>query len=117
MREEREPKPLGRLVQMLAAGRGWNERLAIGKLSESWAQVVGERVAGRCEPVSLFRGELTIRAEAGAWANELTLLGSTIARAVDEHLGGGMVRSVRVVAGRVGRAQPNPGGTGSSELS
>lgn len=112
MREEREPKPMGQLVDMLIRGRGWNERLAMGRLRSAWGTIVGERVAARSEPVSLRRGVLTIRAEAGAWASELTLLGPTIARAVGEHLEDVPVREVQVVAGLVRPQDPGVDGAG-----
>lgn len=106
MREPREPKPLGELVGALVAGRGWSERMALGRLRDAWPRVVGALVAGRSEPVRLRDGVLTIRVESGAWANELTLLAPTLAVKVDAFLGGGSVRAVKVTAGPIRSPDP-----------
>ncbi|MCA1832816.1 MAG: DciA family protein [Actinomycetota bacterium] len=95
---KREPRPLAELVGLYANGRGWGEHLALGRLRNQWASVVGESVASRSEPFKLSGGVLTIRAETGTWATELTLLGRSLAQRADQALGGGVVREVRVVS-------------------
>lgn len=102
-RAPRDPKPLGELLETLVAGLGWRERLATGRLRDAWARAVGEQVAAHSEPVRLARGVLTVRAESGAWATELALLGTSLAERADAFLGGGLVREVKVVAGESGR--------------
>lgn len=103
MRKERDPKPLGDLLQVLVSGRGWGERMALGRLRDGWAEVVGDLVATRSEPVKLFRGTLTVRVEPGPWASELTLLAATIATKADAFLGGDApVRQVVVAPGSGG---------------
>jgi hypothetical protein len=104
---ERDPKPLGDVLRTMVAGRGWGERMALQRLRESWREVAGEHLSARTEPVKLFRGVLTVRAEGGAWASELTLLAAPIAAKADAFLGGSSVREVRVVAGVV-RAPDEP---------
>lgn len=94
----REPRPLGELIDSMSTTSGWGNRLALGRLRQRWAEVAGNAVAAHSEPVKLDGGVLTIRAEAGAWATELTLLASTLASKADEALGGRFVREVRVVA-------------------
>lgn len=98
-RRAREPRPLADLIEKLSAGKGWGERLALGTLRRRWAEVAGATVAERSEPVRLAAGVLTIRAEAGAWASELTLLGRALAARADAMLGSGLVREVRIVSG------------------
>jgi predicted nucleic acid-binding Zn ribbon protein len=109
-RGEHEPKPLNELMRALVAGRGWHERMSLGRLRDEWASVVGPDVAARSEPVALARGVLTIRADGSAWANELTLLARSVADKADSHLGGGAVHEVKVTAGGPLRsAQERPG--------
>ena len=96
---DRDPTPLGDLLPKLVAGRGWAERMALGRLRESWPSVVGDLISSRSEPVKLARGVLTVRADGGAWASELTLLATSVASKADAFLGGGAVREVRVSAG------------------
>lgn len=76
------------LVSKLVAGRGWGERMALGRLRDAWASVVGAEVAARSEPIRLLRGTLTVRAEGGSWAAELTLLSARLAERADAFLGG-----------------------------
>ena len=99
-KKERDPKPLGDLLQALVQGRGWGPHMALGRLRASWADVVGDQVASRSEPVSLRDGVLTIKADGSAWATELTLLGPSLASTCDAFLGEDAdVRQVRVTAG------------------
>ncbi len=98
-RAERDPTPLGELLNTLVSGRGWDERMRFGRLREEWSSVVGSDVAARSAPVSLSAGVLSIRADGAAWASELTLLARSIVEKVDSYLGGGVVREVRVSAG------------------
>jgi hypothetical protein len=73
--------------------------MAFGRLKDAWLEVVGPQVAARSAPVGLARGVLSIRADGGAWASELTLLARSIVEKADAFLGGGAVREVRVSAG------------------
>ena len=98
----REPTRVGEAVDQLIASRGWEDRLALGRLKAMWATIVGEQIAARSEPIRLEDGRLTIRVEGGAWAAELALLGSTLANSAARFLGAGRVREVAVVAGRPG---------------
>ena len=98
-RGEGDPKPLGELLSSLVSGRGWDEHMRFGRLRDEWASVVGPDVAARSTPVALSAGVLSIRADGGAWATELTLLARSIVDKVDSYLGGGVVREVRVSAG------------------
>jgi predicted nucleic acid-binding Zn ribbon protein len=86
---------------MYSAGRGWGERLTLGRLRNQWPAVVGASVAARSEPVKLAAGVLTIRAESGAWATELTLLAKQLLARMGDQLGAGVVRDVRVVVGHM----------------
>lgn len=109
-REPREPARIGDLLRRLVSARGWEERVGAGSLRANWAAVVGEQVAARSEPVRLQDGVLTLFAESGAWATELTLLAPSIAQKADAYLGGDRVREVRILARERGRraAAPDP---------
>ena len=106
-RKSKEPTRVSEAVGALVSERGWEERMALGRLKANWHQVVGENVAARSEPIRLESGRLTIRVEGGAWAAELALLGSSLATSAAQFLGAGQVREVAVVAGPVrGRSSP-----------
>lgn len=108
---EREPAPLSELIGRLAGERGWEDRVAAGRLRTRWAEVVGDHVASHSEPVALADGVLLVRADGGAWATELALLAPRVAAQADAFLGGGVVREARVVGGgSPGRRRPGGGG-------
>jgi len=93
-----DPRPVGELLDGLAERPGWGEHLALGRLRERWAEVAGAVVAAHSEPVRIEDGALVIRAESGAWATELSLLGRVLAARAGTVLGAGSVGSVRVVS-------------------
>jgi predicted nucleic acid-binding Zn ribbon protein len=59
--------------------------------------LVGERLASETAPTSLDDGVLTVSATSGPWGAQAGFLHEEIRRKADEALGGGVVRSVRVV--------------------
>jgi predicted nucleic acid-binding Zn ribbon protein len=85
--------------------RGWDTALALGRLRASWAQVVGDQIAARSEPIKLENGRLTVRVEGGAWAAELALLGQELATRSARFLGLDLVQEVAVVTGSPNRDQ------------
>ncbi len=95
-----DPVRVSRVLGRMIESGGWRERLALGRLRSQWGQVVGDQVAAHSAPVKLASGTLTLRAESGAWASELALLAPRLAAASDRWLGGGLVKDVRVYAGR-----------------
>lgn len=100
MKGDHDPVSIGELLGRMVEQMGWEERVALGTLRRDWAAVVGDQVAAHSEPVRLADGVLTVRAEAGAWATELTLLAASMADKAARHLGGGTaVREARVVVG------------------
>lgn len=95
---EDDPVPVGQILSKLTSRTGWAERMTLGRLRMSWADIVGEHIAARSEPVKLEDGILHIRADGSAWATELTLLSSSITQKAAAFLGGELVRDVRVSA-------------------
>jgi hypothetical protein len=68
-----------------------------------WREAVGPRVASRAEPAELDRGVLTIRVATSVWANELSLLSTTLLARLQEL--GAPVSTLRF---RVGPMQEPP---------
>lgn len=102
-REGSDPALVSEAVKQLVTERGWEEQMALGRLKARWAEVVGDQIAARSEPLRLEGGRLTIRVEGGPWAAELALLGSSLASTAAHFLGPGHVREVAVIAGSVNR--------------
>jgi predicted nucleic acid-binding Zn ribbon protein len=93
------------LIDGLSHAGGWAERLVLGKLRGLWPEVAGPVVAGHSEPASLAGGVLTIRADSGVWATELTLLSHQLLARTERALGPGFVGEIRVVAAPSGPAR------------
>ena len=96
---EQDPTPIAAALKLVADDEGWEVPLALGKLRENWAAVVGPAIAARSEPLRLEAGRLTVRVEPGAWAAELALMGRDVATAAGGYLGGDLVQEVAIVTG------------------
>lgn len=66
-------------------------------LRARWAEVVGAEVADHVVPEGFEDAVLTLRADSTAWATQVRLLLADLHRVVDEAVGGGVVRGLRVV--------------------
>jgi predicted nucleic acid-binding Zn ribbon protein len=101
------PTPVGDSVETLLRRRGWGERLRAATAWNRWADMVGEDLAQHCEPVRLAGGTLVVRAESQIWATQLRYLLPQLRARVEEVLGEGSVRDVRLVVGPLeGREHP-----------
>jgi hypothetical protein len=72
--------------------------MQLGRLGRSWAAVVGDRLAGESEPVSLEGGTLLVRVTSPAWAQQIRFLAEQVRARANEVLGRDSVAQVRVVA-------------------
>lgn len=66
-----------------------------------WAEVVGDELATRTQPVSLKSGVLRIRVGSGAWATEVRYLADKIAAAANGMVGSEIVSEVEVSVGKL----------------
>ncbi len=92
--DERDPAPLGRIVDRAMAELGWVAPLAEARLMSQWATVVGADIASRCQPVNLVDGELKVSAESTAWATQLRMMAPQILARITRELPPGMVRKL-----------------------
>lgn len=87
-----------RLQRFLAKSlKEWKaeDAVAAGRVFSLWPTIVGEAIAARTRPRFLRGGVLFVEAASSAWANELTMLKPRILKALDTHLGKGLIRDVR----------------------
>jgi hypothetical protein len=85
--------------------------MALGELGRRWPSVVGERLAQECSPARLEAGVLVIRVTSAAWAAQLRFLTNEVRQRVNDVLGDGGVREVRVVLGDRAGGEPSREGT------
>lgn len=109
------PTRLGADLQRFVDRQGWGERLRGADAWGRWDEIVGPDLAVHCEPVRLAGGILTVRAESQVWATQLRYLVSGLRANLDEALGAGAVRDVRLVVGALeGRRVPDVDDAGGS---
>ncbi|MEV2201078.1 DUF721 domain-containing protein [Streptomyces fradiae] len=97
----RDPLPLGAAINRLITERGWETPAAVGGVMGRWPQIVGEDLAKHCVPLRYDEdpGErvLTVQCDSTAWATQLRLLAPRLVARLNEDLGHGTVRQIRVL--------------------
>jgi predicted nucleic acid-binding Zn ribbon protein len=91
-----DPQPLTGAIDSLIEGRGWRQRRAIGSVFGRWAEIVGRDLAAHTRPDSFADGELAVTADSTAWATQVRLLAPVLVRRLNDELGDGSVRRVKV---------------------
>ncbi|MEU7381593.1 MULTISPECIES: DciA family protein [unclassified Streptomyces] len=94
----RDPMALGAAINRLITERGWEAPAAVGGVMGRWPQIVGADVAKHCVPDRYDEDErvLSVRCDSTAWATNLRLLAPTLVARLNEDLGHGAVRTIRV---------------------
>ncbi|MFF5567736.1 DciA family protein [Streptomyces sp. NPDC012623] len=97
----RDPLPLGAAISRLITERGWETPAAVGGVMGRWPQIVGEDLAKHCVPQRYDDGHdervLTVRCDSTAWATQLRLLAPRLVARLNEDLGHGTVRTIKVL--------------------
>ncbi|MEU5087116.1 DciA family protein [Streptomyces sp. NPDC021356] len=94
----RDPMALGAAINRLITERGWETPAAVGGVMGRWPQIVGADVAKHCVPERYDEDErvLAVRCDSTAWATNLRLLAPTLVARLNEDLGHGAVRLIKV---------------------
>ena len=92
-----EPVELGEVIDRLLSEQLFARGMPVAKLAAAWSEVVGQRLASETAPTALEAGVLTIAATSGPWGAQARFLENEIRSRADDALGGGRVRSVRVI--------------------
>ncbi|GFH36657.1 DUF721 domain-containing protein [Streptomyces pacificus] len=119
----RDPLPLGAAINRLITERGWETPAAVGGVMGRWPQIVGEDLARHCVPLRFDEDPgqrvLTVQCDSTVWATQLRLLAPRLVARLNEALGQGTVRVIRVLGpgGPVRRFGPlrAPGSTGPGD--
>ncbi|GGP70706.1 DUF721 domain-containing protein [Streptomyces sp. L500] len=101
----RDPLPLGAAINRLITERGWETPAAVGGVMGRWPQIVGEQLALHCEPQKYDEDArvLTVQCDSTAWATQLRMLAPTLVARLNDDLGQGTVKTIKVLG---------PGGPG-----
>ncbi|WP_329460235.1 DUF721 domain-containing protein [Streptomyces sp. NBC_01497] len=97
----RDPLPLGAAINRLITERGWEAPAAVGGVMGRWSEIVGEELAKHCVPERFDEGHdervLTVLCDSTAWATQLRLLAPRLLARLNEDLGHGTVRLIKVL--------------------
>ncbi|MFC5907515.1 DUF721 domain-containing protein [Streptacidiphilus monticola] len=94
----RDPQPLGAAISRLIEERGWEAPAAVGGVMGRWPEIVGREIAVHCEPEHFDEEErvLSVRCSSTAWATQLRLLAPQLVARLNNDLGRGTVRFLKV---------------------
>ncbi|AXE87203.1 MULTISPECIES: DciA family protein [unclassified Streptomyces] len=95
----RDPMALGAAINRLITERGWEAPAAVGGVMGRWPQIVGEKLADHCLPQRYDEDEriLIVQCESPVWATEVRRLAPTLVARLNEDLGHGTVRQIKVM--------------------
>lgn len=120
-RDGRDPLPLGSAIERLKTERGWEMPMAVGGVMGRWPQIVGPANAEHCRPETYDDDQrvLSVRCDSTAWATQLRMLAPQLVRRLNEDLGEGTVKLIKVLPPggpprRYGRLRA-PGSTGPGD--
>ncbi|MFI6640432.1 DUF721 domain-containing protein [Streptomyces sp. NPDC050504] len=119
----RDPMALGSAINRLITERGWETPAAVGGVMGRWPQIVGEDLAKHTVPLRYDEEPdervLTVQCDSTAWATQVRLLAPTLVARLNEDLGHGTVRMIKVLGpgGPARRYGPlrAPGSTGPGD--
>ncbi|WP_329384978.1 DUF721 domain-containing protein [Streptomyces sp. NBC_01716] len=94
----RDPLSLGAAINRLITERGWEKPAAVGGVMGRWPQIVGDDLAKHCVPERYEEDEriLTVVCDSTAWATQLRLLAPRLVARLNEDLGHGTVKVIKV---------------------
>lgn len=91
----REPKGVGDVLEQITADLGWDSPIAKAELVASWADMVGADTAAHAAPIGIEGGELVVRCDSTAWAQQLRMMRAGILTRIGERFPAAGVESVR----------------------
>ena len=95
--KKEDPEKLSNILSDLVTTRDWKKGIAEGTLFTKWREIVGNEIADHCEPITLFEGRLTIKAESTAWATQLRLITPDLLKNIRSRSEGALVEELTVI--------------------
>ncbi len=95
--KKEDPEKLSNILSDLVSTRDWKKGIAEGTLFTKWREIVGNEIADHCEPITLFEGRLTIKAESTSWATQLRLITPDLLENIRSRSEGALVEELTVI--------------------
>ena len=96
-----DPKLVGDVLSELVEKRDWVRGLAEGNIFTDWANIVGNEIAERANPISLSEGRLTIQSNSTAWATQLNLIKDDLLKTISNTAPGALVEELHIIGPNV----------------
>src|SRR5699024_11768108 len=94
----RDPAGSDSVLKKVLGNLGWNAGMSAGRVLEEWDDIVGERLAIHCRPVSFEDGVLVVSASSSAWAAQLRMLTPQLITTIEERVGSHVISELTVTA-------------------
>ena len=94
--DPRDPQGIQNVLRRVLGDLGWNAGMSAGRVLEEWDEIVGERIATHCRPVSFEDGVLVVSASSSAWASQLRMLTPQVITTIEEHVGSHVISELKV---------------------
>ena len=95
--KKEDPEKLSNILNDLVTTRDWKKGIAEGTLFTKWREIVGNEIADHCEPITIFEGRLTIKAESTSWATQLRLITPELLKNIRSRSEGALVEELTVI--------------------
>lgn len=96
----RDPVPLASAIRRLITDQAWETPAAVGGVMGRWPQIVGDDLAHHCVPLSYDDDPeervLTVQCDSTAWATQVRLLAPQLLARLNQDLGQGTVKRIKV---------------------
>ncbi|MDN5822041.1 MAG: DciA family protein [Brachybacterium sp.] len=94
--DPRDPQGIENVLKKVLGNLGWNAGMSAGRVLEEWDDIVGERLAIHCRPVSFEEGVLVVSASSSAWAAQLRMLTPQLITTIEERVGSHVISELTV---------------------
>ncbi|WP_245822367.1 DUF721 domain-containing protein [Brachybacterium avium] len=94
--DPRDPQGIENVLRKVLGNLGWNAGMSAGRVLEEWDDIVGERLATHCRPVSFEAGVLVVSASSSAWAAQLRMLTPQLITTIEERVGSHVISELTV---------------------
>jgi len=90
-------KDLHAIITHVLDDYGLTDKIGNEKILSNWSSIVGEKISNKCQPVSLHKGELTIRAKDKFWKEELARRQDDLVNLLDERIKKSLVKKIHII--------------------
>ena len=94
--DPRDPQGIESVLKKVLGSLGWHAGMNAGRVLEEWDDIVGERIAQHCRPVSFEEGVLVVSASSSAWAAQLRMLTPQLITTIEERVGSHVISELTV---------------------